>query len=148
MARFYLIFVGVSVKSGIFSSIRFPTVGKLLVKLTLYHNRSFTLHRDGGWNRTGKENGNWEQYREWVAHILPLGLVLEGTLQQVFFLLPVPFPTLQCVLYSPFLLPVLSPVLFPFGVDMPLVLAYRTHSKKLSNSGKLFTNAQNWQYWH
>ena len=154
MARFYLIFVGVSINSGIFSSIRFPTVGKLLVKLTLYHNGSFTLHGNGDWNRTGKENGNWEKCREWVrgvmgcTPILPRGLVLEGTLQQVFFLFPAPFPTLQCVQYSPFLFPVLSPVPFPFGANMPLVLAYRAHSKKLSNSGKLFTKAQNWQYRH
>ena len=34
MTKFYLIFVGVSPNSRIISSIRFPTGGKLLVKLT------------------------------------------------------------------------------------------------------------------
>ena len=33
MPKFYLVFVGVSPNSGIISSIRFPTAGKLLVKL-------------------------------------------------------------------------------------------------------------------
>ena len=92
----------------------------------------------------GNGSGEW-----WVAHQFYHGVwYSRAHCNRFFFLFPAPFPTLQCVQYSPFLFPVLSPVPFPFGANMPLVLAYRAHSKKLSNSGKLFTKAQNWQYRH
>ena len=83
MAKFYLIFVGVSPNSRIIFSIRFATVGKLLVKLTLYHFGSFTLNGNENGNRTGNGNDGFQFLVQNCTHYTLTGKQCTGGINEV-----------------------------------------------------------------